>query len=120
MGNKTVWKALMIIVPIAGLAFVLANWEKIRKKMAGDSAAPGTTTPGNNTGTVGGGTAQLNYDKLLKEGVRGEEVKVLQGLMNQYHGTSLELDGIFGPLTKSALQSWIGKDSTTLNEISGN
>ena len=48
----------------------------------------------------------LRCDKYLSKGYRGEEVKKLQGILNDTMGCNLSVDGIFGSLTKKCVQSF--------------
>lgn len=55
---------------------------------------------------------QLDYAKLLKQGVRGQEVAELQRRLG-----SLSIDGIFGPKTEARLKSAKGVTQITLNQL---
>ncbi|UUC45584.1 peptidoglycan-binding domain-containing protein [Flavobacterium cerinum] len=55
---------------------------------------------------------QLDYNKVLKSGVRGEEVKELQRRLG-----GLAVDGIFGPLTLSRLKTVKGVTQITLSQL---
>lgn len=43
---------------------------------------------------------------LLGEGSSGVYVKIIQVLLNYYHGTHLEVDGVYGPRTKTAVDAY--------------
>ncbi|MEO4005790.1 hypothetical protein [Flavobacterium sp. CAU 1735] len=55
---------------------------------------------------------QLDYNKVLKYGVRGEEVKELQQRLG-----GLVVDGIFGTKTQSRLKSVKNVIEITLNQF---
>ena len=42
----------------------------------------------------------------LRQGNQGEQVKCLQTKLNQNESLNLSLDGIFGPITKSAVMNF--------------
>lgn len=53
--------------------------------------------------------AQLDYNKILRKGVNGPETRQLQAWLG------VATDGIFGPVTESALIDRKGVDSISLN-----
>lgn len=55
---------------------------------------------------------QLDYNKVLKYGVRGDEVKELQQRLG-----GLVVDGIFGTKTQARLKAIKGVLETTLNQM---
>lgn len=70
----------------------------------------------NSDATTGPSAVQkynLDENKILKIGVKGEEVKQLQRELNKL-GFSLSTDGVFGPKTESALNDKTGWKSITL------
>ena len=56
--------------------------------------------------------------KLLKRGAKGEEVKLLQTLLN-FHGASLECDASFGPATAKALAEFQKSRGITADSVAG-
>jgi len=44
--------------------------------------------------------------RYLEEGMSGSDVKFYQGQMNDIAGQGLQLDGQFGPKTKTAVENW--------------
>ena len=54
-------------------------------------------------------------DRLLKEGMKGEDVKELQHLLNQYLNLKLAEDGDFGPATLAAVKSFQAKAKLTVD-----
>lgn len=56
-----------------------------------------------------------NESKVLQTGVRGVNVQILQGLLNQA-GKSLTTDGVFGNNTQTGLFAVTGKSTITLAE----
>jgi len=68
-------------------------------------------TPSNANDTVSPGT-QLDYNKVLKSGVRGQEVSELQQRLG-----GLAVDGIFGPKTEARLKAVKGVTQITLAQF---
>jgi len=56
--------------------------------------------------------------KLLKRGAKGEEVKLLQTLLN-FHGAKLECDSSFGPATAKALAEFQKSRGITADSVAG-
>ena len=56
-----------------------------------------------------GASAQLDYNKILRKGINGPETRQLQAWLG------VATDGIFGPVTESALIDRKGVDSISLN-----
>ncbi|MBR6578988.1 MAG: peptidoglycan DD-metalloendopeptidase family protein [Clostridia bacterium] len=56
--------------------------------------------------------------KLLKRGAKGEEVKLLQTLLN-FHGAKLECDASFGPATAKALAEFQKSRGITADSVAG-
>lgn len=56
--------------------------------------------------------------KLLKRGAEGEEVKLLQTLLN-FHGATLECDASFGPATAKALAEFQKCRGITADSVAG-
>lgn len=113
MSNKAFW-IIIILVLLGGVTY--AAWPAIaKKKDDSDTGNGGDGVP--STGTVGtGGTSTgLDYNRVLKNGVRGNEVSQLQSLLNMAEVNSpLVVDGIFGPKTEAKLQRLTGSKSITL------
>ena len=95
---------------------------------------------GNNNNTSGGGVSFSTFPDdltiVLQNGSQGNEVRTLQGLMNDYienygnsfdwfeNGTGmillpLEPDGDFGPLTENLLFTLTGQNTISLDEWNG-
>ncbi len=68
-------------------------------------------TQSNANDTVSPGT-QLDYNKVLKSGVRGIEVSELQQRLG-----GLAVDGIFGPKTEARLKAVKGVTQITLAQL---
>lgn len=82
------------------------------------NAATDPNTGGNtNPSTPSFNPPRLNYDKLLKRGVSGREVLVLQRILKQYEGSQLQTDGAMGAITEQALNRVTGKTQIKLNEV---
>lgn len=56
--------------------------------------------------------------KLLKRGAKGEEVKLLQTLLN-FHGAKIECDSSFGPATAKALAAFQRSRGITADSVAG-
>lgn len=56
--------------------------------------------------------------KLLKRGAKGEEVKLLQTLLN-FHGAKIECDSSFGPATAKALAAFQKSRGITADSVAG-
>lgn len=56
--------------------------------------------------------------KLLKRGAKGEEVKLLQTLLN-FHGAKIECDASFGPATAKALAEFQKSRGITADSVAG-
>lgn len=121
---KEKYKYVLIAVGVLLLIYLLFQFEinnffgKIFKGKNDSPSAP--SLPGGNTNS-----AQLNYDKVLKRGVKGNEVATLQKWLKE-DGKNVNLgttgpakdgiDGDFGPLTETALLKAKGVKETTLNK----
>lgn len=56
--------------------------------------------------------------KILKRGAKGDEVRLLQTLLN-FHGAGIECDSSFGPATQKALMAFQKSRSLTADGITG-
>ena len=56
----------------------------------------------------------LDCTKLLKNGSKGEQVKILQKELNKVQNCNLSVDGSFGPATKSCVLAFQRKRAPTL------
>lgn len=106
-------KNTILIAAAAVLVIVAAVWIYKRRKK-GASIIPFYSRPA---------AGSIDEDKVLNEGSRGPEVSALQEMLvnaGQNIGTTGPagdgVDGIFGPLTKSALQAITGLDAITLKQ----
>ena len=61
----------------------------------------------------------LNCNKLLKNGSKGEQVKILQKELNKVQKCNLTVDGSFGPATKSCVLSFQKANSLTQDALVG-
>lgn len=52
------------------------------------------------------GVEEIKAIKTSQKGSRGEEVKELQGFLNEYVGSKLSTDGVFGTQTEEAVKLW--------------
>ncbi|HTN47191.1 MAG TPA: hypothetical protein VL098_12655 [Flavipsychrobacter sp.] len=112
---------------------IAINWDAIKKFVKGTAGTDnsddgsGTNTTGTGSGTVktgNTGVSVLDWNKVLKSGVKGSEVLTLQQAMNKYNNLlsvkkfspALVEDGIFGSNTANALQKLTGLSSITLNQ----
>jgi len=63
-------------------------------------------------------TSVSSIKRLLAYGSRGEDVKLVQKLLNQ-HGYNLKVDGIFGPKTLAAVKDFQKKNGLKVDGIVG-
>ena len=65
--------------------------------------------------------SELDKDKVLKKGSKGNEVKQLQAMINQFlkvlKKTPIVVDGAFGTKSETALYFLIQKKQTTLSQF---
>lgn len=61
----------------------------------------------------------IRCDKYLSKGYSGEEVKKLQGMLNNTMNCNLQIDGIFGNLTKTCVKNFQYKYNLTVDGIVG-
>lgn len=101
MLNLRTWHLVLGIVILLIIILAIVFWDDIRKKFKRDAPAT-TTTPDDG----------LDYNRVLKKGVTGEEVKKLQQLLG-----NVEVDGIFGPITEAALLARKGVTSISLTQF---
>lgn len=125
------------IIAVIFLVFVLVavNWTEVKAavpKITGGDAAGGTDTSGAGgsavskilgTGkTTTAGKSGIDYNKVLKKGVAGTEVLMLQQTLNKMNAVKrgivaqLTEDGKFGPLTENMLKFYAGTTTITLNQ----
>ena len=76
----------------------------------------GTSTGSYSGGTTGGNSA--SYPGLLRVGSTGTGVRTLQQALTN-KGYSLSADGVFGPLTQSAVKSFQSSQGITVDGIVG-
>jgi hypothetical protein len=145
---KKGWIIALVIVALALGAYLffrtkINNWLMEKFKLSGDvikSEVPGsyvTTALGADyvepkvtpkpkakpkATPTGGGNTDTDFKKILRIGSKGNEVKLLQQLLNKNLGKSeyvveaLKADGSFGPKTEYTLVSLIGRKETTLDD----
>ena len=107
-------KYITIFLFVVVIVLVIVYWKNLAALFTKKTAP---TTPVNtNTGTTTGTntpaptTPTLDYDKVLKNGVTGPEVQLLQRFLY------ITADGIFGPATETALYSARGVRQITLRD----
>ena len=61
----------------------------------------------------------LDCTKLLKNGSKGEQVKILQKELNKVQNCNLSVDGSFGPATKSCVLAFQRKNKLTEDALVG-
>jgi len=108
--------------------------EEAQEQQANDSPVAHNAPPATASATTNNSISNVvsDWNKVLKKGSTGEEVKLLQGLINesitkakQRNAASLQYpnlltkDGNFGAQTETALRFCIGKDTVTLNSFYG-
>lgn len=96
---------VVIAVVIIIIILMVVFWDKIKSFF---SSEPAKTTNTSNTGT-----GAPDFNKLLKKGSKGAEVKILQGWLG------VTADGIFGPVTENALKTKKNVTEITLNQYAG-
>ena len=127
----------MILIGLAILSVILLIvLIIIRKRKAVEASKPVATPSPNNPISVN--TNEIDKDKQLSRGSRGQEVQQLQTWINQqieaaydpsdifqfgmifntlYGLTAIAVDGIFGEQTEQALKDITGRNSISLNEL---
>lgn len=100
-----------ILIGAAIVVLVVAIYLAVKKYKEGKLEIPFVSTQAPPSGSG------LNESKMLKQGTSGAEVEELQAFLNDVFGESLEIDGIFGPLTEAALLSSAGVNQITLEEL---
>jgi len=97
--NKSHYLSIAFLAVIIGL-IIYFNIRRVRNGSIGRVVPflPGERNPSE--------PGQLNCDKDLKIGSRGEEVRLIQQWINRgaEGGKKITEDGIFGPVTESALR----------------
>lgn len=90
----------------------------------GGAASNDATNTGVSTNTNTTVTNSSGNTTILKKGSTGEQVKMLQQLLNVKHGNNkpqilpyLVDDGKFGSATETMLKKWTGKTSISINEL---
>ncbi len=101
---------LLIAVPLIIIGLLFAFWPQVKASV---NKQPGGSGDGGNGGGSGGGTDykpvstktnSLDLNKVLSNGVRGNEVIELQKMLNTVEKSSpLVVDGIFGAKTAAKL-----------------
>lgn len=91
-----------VYIFIGTVAVGCLGWWVYSKSKAKKSNANDTVLPG----------SQLDYNKVLKYGVRGQEVSELQQRLG-----GIALDGIFGPKTEARLKAVKGVIQITLGQM---
>jgi len=94
---------IIVVLIIAGVASFFIYKKVKQKKEAGSS------------GTTGGATGTSTFP--LKQGSQGENVKLLQNMLNKIVPAELEADGIFGTKTEASLQNKVGLKQLTKNQF---
>jgi polysaccharide deacetylase family sporulation protein PdaB len=73
---------------------------------------------GTSSGSVSSGSSSTSYPGLLKIGSSGSSVRTLQQALTK-KGYSLSADGVFGPMTQSAVKSYQSSQGITVDGIVG-
>jgi hypothetical protein len=128
-------KIFLITLAVAALILLASKWAQVQAalakfgvpKLGGDAGSPDAAANGN-TGFTGGGTstgggsASLNWNKILRKGSNGPEVQVLQTWLYSLNArmkrvvTRYGADGNFGTETETLLKAYAGGvTSTTLS-----
>lgn len=109
--NNDTRNYVIIAVIILIIILLILFWDKV-KGVFSKKTAEIPPSQQNGSGSDGGSAPSgLNPDKVLKRGVNGNEVKLLQ----QWLG--VDQDGIFGPITEAALLQLKGVNQITLREF---
>jgi len=73
---------------------------------------------GTSSGSISSGSSSTSYPGLLKIGSSGSSVRALQqALVNK--GYSISVDGVFGPMTQSAVKNYQSSQGVTVDGIVG-
>ncbi|MCI8459977.1 MAG: L,D-transpeptidase family protein [Bacilli bacterium] len=62
---------------------------------------------------------ELDCSIILKQGSKGENVRLLQNLLNQKENCALEVDGVYGKLTKSCVEQYQRNNNLSVDGIVG-
>ncbi|MCW5907309.1 MAG: hypothetical protein KIS94_05585 [Chitinophagales bacterium] len=100
--NTMYWVAAAVLLLV--IILLLMFW----KKNQSPKPPSGNNTESN--GTVFDNTQNLDFNRILRKGVTGNEVKLLQAWLG------VSIDGIFGPVTEAALLAKKGVAEITLNQ----
>lgn len=112
-------KTFYILIGVIIVAFLAYNyWNEVKAFFSKKIGSTGTWSDDTDTGSTGTGTTALDYTKVLRVGVNGPEVQVLQTALNTYGANPpLVTDGIFGNKTETALMQETGFKQITLNQF---
>jgi len=104
--KKNIFIFIVLTIITLGLVWLIF---KPKNALANNTNTPtADTTDTTQQGNISGaGTTTSSYPLVL--GSTGNNVKVLQNLLNARHGSGLTVDGIFGNNTLAALQAAIGR-----------
>lgn len=107
-------KKIMLIggAAIAAGALVLLTSGSKKDKIGAENFTPVPSPSGPSPSVPSAPVVTLDGNKILKQGVTGQEVSKLQQLLG-----GLATDGIFGPLTEAALVKRKGVKQITLNQF---
>jgi hypothetical protein len=108
--KKQYWIALaLLIIIILVILFRTKITDLFKKKT---TTVPPSGNSGSGTGSGNNGiSGPLDYNKMLKQGVTGNEVKLLQSWLG------VTQDGDFGPITAQALLNRKGAIEITLAQF---
>ena len=113
-------KKYAVYIILILVILVVLKWEWIKSKLPApvQNILPGGISQTDSPDMSGtpGFNAGLDYKKILKHGVTGPEVETLQSWLNLYAGESLQVDGIFGSKTETALMKHTGLKTITLEK----
>jgi hypothetical protein len=108
-------KQYIYILVIAAVVVGFLVWKRKRNQNKEAALIRTEVEPETQTETPGY-MGSVDQNRILGMGSRGQEVRVLQGILND-KGESIAIDGIFGKNTLNALQKHFGVSEITLNKL---
>ena len=120
-------KIFLITLAVAALILIASKWSAVQaaigikpKDATGSDGLTGTGGTSTGSSSTPAAPAQLDYNKVLRKGVKGNEVRLLQQWLYDLNKngkrvvTRYSADGDFGTETESLLRSYMNTTSTTL------